>query len=267
ANVILRPEPGENITEGVAVSVHQESFNGHSIQVATTAIPQLLKLNPAWLVRGKGRLLAGQKTAQTLGLHQDDQVNLDGTSRQVAILESGTDFDSFLLLNGPANNPDMVLLRSEHPEQYRGRQAVILQEMVASKYRVLASIKRLMLSVGILAAVAAIATVLNLARVDAAQRRRELGVFKSLGASKNLVNKIIGTEFFILAAISTVLGFLGSVGLGWVILSGISPTSPKIPAMVPVVLFGTALVAFMTAGMIYYIESKRHLVIEALRGE
>lgn len=267
ANVILHPEPGEPVPEGVPVAVQRESYMGQQVEVATAPVKRLLRLNPAWLVQGGGTLLAGQETARLLGLHRDDQINLDGTSRRIAILKSGTEFDSFLILSGQVNNPDMVLLRAAHPEQYRGRNAVILQEMVASKYQVLDSIKRLMLSVGILAAIAAIATVLNLARVDAGRRRRELGIFKSLGAPQHMVYKIIGTEFFLLAVIATLIGFAGSIGLGWGILSGIASAPPHISPDIPAALFFTALVAFMAAGTMYYLESKRRLVIESLRGE
>lgn len=267
ANVILQPEPGEPVPDGVPVSIHRESVNGQQIRVATAPVARLLRLNPAWLVRGDGTLLAGQQTARLLDLHQDDELNLDGTSRQVAILASGTDFDSFLLRDGPVPRPDMVLLRTDHPEQYRGRHAVILQEMVASKYQVLDSIQRLMLAVGILAAIAAIATVLNLARVDAGQRRKELGIFQSLGAPQKMVYRIIGTEFFILAVLATLLGLAGSLGLGWGILSRIASTAPQVSPVVPAALFGTALIAFMAAGSMYYLESRRQLVIESLRGE
>ncbi len=267
ANVILQPEPGSDIGEGVPVEVHQTLYRGHYVQAATAPLGQLLTQNPAWLVRGNGDLLAGREVAESLGFQPGETVSFRNEEHEIAILESGTEFDSFLLRNGEVTNPTMVLIRTDHPDQYRGANAVILKEMVQSKFQVISAIQRLMLSVAIISAIAAVATVINLARVDAANRRSEFGIFKALGAGQRTVFKLVSAEFGLLAILSAGLGLAGSLGLAYGIIYHLSGTAPEVDITGIFIVFFTTGAAYATAGGLYHLESKRQHVIRELQGE
>ncbi len=265
ANVIIKPEDRASIPDGVPVAVAPQYLKGQSVQIATAPLERLLNQNPAWLVRGEGDLLVGQQVATMLDLEEGESITVDGRSRTVAILESGTRFDEFLFRDGSVAQPSMVLLRTENPEQYRGENVVILEEMVRSKYMVLTSIHRLMLIIALIAAVAALATVFNLARLDAGSRRHEFGILKSLGAAHQTIARVVGLEFGILAAVTTCIGFLGSMGLAWIIIKRLSGLAPSVDVLSFVMIALTALLAFGVAGLYYHRTSQQRFAIHDLR--
>ncbi len=267
ANVIVQPEPGSDIAEGVPVEVRQTTYRGQSVQTAIASLDRLLRQNPAWLVRGDGNLLAGREVAQSLGLEENQIISFHNEEHKIAILESGTEFDAFLLQDGEVTNPTMVLIRTDYPDRYRGANAVILQEMVQSKFQVIAAIQRLMFSVAIISAIAAAATVINLARVDASNRRSEFGILKALGAGQRTVYKLVSAEFGILAMLSAGLGLAGSLGLAWGIIHQLAGTAPSVDITGILVVFVTTFAAYAAAGTLYHFESKRQYVIRELRGD
>jgi len=266
ANVILKSPSKDAAREGVPIEVRQTERDGESVRLALTSIAALLDQNPAWLVRGDGTFLVGQKVASRLSLEQGDQITIDGKTGRAALLKSGTQFDEYIFTNGRVDNPSLGLIRSESPGQYRGSNAVILSEMVKSRYAVLQSVGRLMLIIAILSSIASIATVINLARVDAGRRQQEFGIFKSLGSTGGRIGRIIGSEYLVLSGVAILIGVSGSLGLSWGILHFVSGTGIEWNIGNALYITTITLIAFGSAGITYYTASKRHMVVEELRG-
>ena len=266
ANVILKSSSKDVTGEGVSVEVRQADLNGESVRLALTSTGALLAQNPAWLVRGNGEFLVGQEVASDLSIDQGMQITVDGKTGRVALLESGTQFDNYIFTDGTVENPSLALIRSDSPEQYRGNNAVILSEMVKSRYTVLQSVGRLMLFIAVISAIASVATVVNLARVDAGRRQQEFGIFKSLGSSGGQIARIIGSEYLVLSGIAILIGIAGSLGLSWGILHFVSNSGIEWNVDSALYITIITLIAFGSAGVTYYVESKRHMVAEELRG-
>ncbi len=267
ANVILIPEEGVEVEEGVAVYVKSVKLVNTDVSLAITHVQELLKMNPAWIVRGNGSILVGSSVAEQLGINEGDFIEISGFRGRVAILDTGTEFDSFVIVNGSVEEPSMVLIRTENPERYRGMNAIILEEMIRTKYSFLEGIKKLMLYISLISAASSLAAVINLARIDAGSRRREFGVFKALGAQIRTIVKVIFAEFAALSLASGIIGFTSSLVLSWAILTftaGVSP-APSLKALLYV--FATSLAAFSIASFIYVVESKKQDVIDEIRGE
>jgi len=266
ANVILTPEPGQEITEGVPVGLQEAEVQNHPIQLAFSHVQDLLDMNPAWLVQGDGNLLVGQQVAEQLSLQRGDHITVNGIAGSVAILKSGTEFDQYVFADGNVGQPTQVLIRSDNPENYRGENATILTEMVRSRYIVLESISRLMLIIAIISSVASIATVTNLARVDAGRRQKEFGIFKSLGAFNSKIASMISTEYAILSMVSIITGIIGSMALSWGVLYFVSDALPRWNILSVIEIGVVTVIAFGLAGLTYLLESRRHRVAEELRG-
>lgn len=265
ANVILRNPDSAAVAEGVAVEVQTIRMEGVPVERGITSLPSLLNLNPAWLVRGDGPHLVGQDAAARLHVGQGDRLTIDNITGTVAVLETGTRFDQFIFTEGVASDPAFAFIQTDRPEQYKGSDAVILAEMVASKYTVLNSIGRLMLIIAVLSALASVATVTNLVRVDADRRRKEFGIFKSLGASSEHIITLMGLEYLVLSGITLFTGIAGSLALSSGILFAVTGELPSLPmgtVLLPIVL--ADLVAFGGAGITYVLESKRINIAEVL---
>lgn len=268
ANVILTPEKDIEVNQGVAVSVKDAEFRNAEVSLASTNIKELLKLNPAWLVKGNGNILVGRTVAEQFNIAEGSLVEIEDIKGHAAILDSGTEFDSFIIVNGKVQKPSMILIRTDEPEKYRGRKdAIIREEIVKTKYKFLESIKRLMLYVAIISAVSSMAAVVNLARIDAGDRRKEFGVFKALGAFSNTIAKIVLSELTVLSSISGALGLLASLALSWLILSLTADTSPVMNFKSVLYVFATSFVAFGLTFLIYIFESRTRDVVREIRGE
>ncbi len=266
ANVILKNPSKDDLGSGVPVEVQKSEMKGEPVQLAITSTQSLLKQNPAWLVRGNGTFLVGQEVASKLSVTQGDQITIDGKTGVASILKSGTQFDQYIFTDGVAKSPTLELIRADNPDNYRGRNAVILSEMVKSKYTVLESVGRLMLVMAIISAIASIATVINLARVDAGRRQKEFGIFKSLGAPGKRITQLISSEYLVLSAIAILTGIAGSAALSWGIIHYVANSVPNwnLWSMLDIAII--TIIAFGSAGLTYILESKRHQVAEELRG-
>jgi len=266
-NVILTPEGEEKISEGIAVFIKTVPFRDTGVSLATANVAALLEMNPAWVVRGNGDILVGKSVAERFGLTDGSFVEIEKAKGRAAILDSGTDFDSFIVVNGKVEKPSLVLIRTDEPEQYRGKKAVILQEMVRTRYSFLESIRKLMLYVSVLSAIASMAAVLNLARMDAGARRKEFGILTVLGAFQRTIAKIIAAEFLVLACIAGLFGVLASLALSWTVLTFTAGVSPAMHPKTILYILAASLAAFSFTSLLYVFEASRHEVIENIRGE
>lgn len=275
-NVILKPPIDNNNIkdEKVPMYVEEESIRGRNVQTASVLFSELLKMNPAWLVKGepgipvvKWSILIGEDAAAKLDFHKGDTIEEAGVKGQAAILESGTIFDSFIFINKKVYQPNMELIRAKNPSKYKGENAVILNEMVKTKNAVLESTGKLMLFVALISMIVSIASIINLTRIDTSARRKELGIYKSLGASYKSIIKLVSGEFMLLAFASIAAGILGAVLLSWLILSYAAGSVPSVGFDSIFYISVTSLAAFSTAVLVYIFESKRMHAAEELRNE
>lgn len=267
ANVILTPDNGEKVDEGVALYIDEVTLNGSTAYIATTDLLQLLEMNPAWIVRGNGSILVGKDIAEAWGILQGDFIEINNLEGRAAILDSGTEFDSFIIANGSAEKASMVLIKTSAPEKYRGKNAVILEEMVKARYIFLESIKKFMIYVAAISTISSLAAVINLTRMDAGARRKEFGIIKALGASQYNVIKVIFAELAFISAVAVLFGITASIALSQVILGSIADVPLVFSINTAGYIIIASFAAFAIASLIYLIESKRQEVITEIRGE
>jgi hypothetical protein len=94
--------------------------------------------------------------------------------------------------------------------------------------------------------------VYGIAAYTVEQRRREIGIRLALGATPRGVVALVLRRTLRLAAIGTIVGVFGALltnGYLAGLMFGVSPGSPKLLALVSVLLLGTALVAGWLPGM------------------
>ncbi len=270
ANVILKsPLPANTSANDEIVKMYtsEELINGRQVLTALVSIPDLLKMNKAWLVMSVSDILVGEDAAAMLHLHKGDTVQIGGVRNKAAILESGTEFDSYVFINKKVDAPNMELIRASTPAKYTGTNAVILSEMLKTKNAVLESVKKLMFFVALISMLVAAAAIINLTRTDAGARRKEFGIFKSLGASYKSILKLISGEFMLLAVVSFVAGASAAALLSWMILSFAADAVPQISFGSLLVVAATSCAAFLIAVCVYLIESRRMDAAEELRNE
>ena len=268
ANVILNGENYALIEDPhVLVAVQIVELKGQSVKLGITDVEALLRMNSAWMVRGHPGILMGRTLAAQLGISQGDSVAVAGHVQPIGILDSGMEFDSFVLMNGIVDKPAMIFIRCEHPEKYRDRNAVVLEEMIRSKYNFLQSIQRLMLYIALITALASISAIVNLARLDASNRRGEFGVLQALGAEAATLRKVLAAEFSILTVTAGLMGVLASIAVAGGILHFAANAAPRPDIAVVGHVFSTSIAAFAIAALIYLMESGKQNVITAISGE
>ncbi|NOZ58873.1 MAG: ABC transporter permease [Euryarchaeota archaeon] len=265
ANVILT-EVDEVPAGGVAVELRSAELEGSEVVVAVADVEALLAMNPAWLVRGTGDVLAGAEVAERLGIAPGDRVELAGDERVVAVLESGTEFDSYLVVNGTPGEVDMVLLRTEEPERYRGK-GVVLEEMLRAKYAFLEGVESLLAQVSAVTLVTALLGALNLARMDAGTRRREFGILRAMGAGRRTLGWLVLSEYLALALLTGAVALVATLVMSSAVLQATAGTAPVMDAGIPLMLVLFSLLSFLVVGAAYLGELRRQEVAEELRGE
>lgn len=266
ANVFIRPDGAAPRVTDEHVEVALDK-SGEGFVVAETDVDTLIEMNPAWLVRGNGTALVGADVAKRLNVSPGSTLRVDGETHRASVLVTGTEFDSFVVIEGRVSDPSLILVRAEDPSSYRGEDAEVLQEMVKAKYRFLGGVRELLLYVAILSGLASGAAVVNLARMDAGSRRREFGVLEALGARRTDVAKLVGAEFAALSGATAALGVLGSLGLSWAILSLDAGVAPSVGTEPVLQVIGTSFVAFGAAGSIYVLESSRSDPADEIAGD
>ena len=273
ANVILKPENGEveNAVypgdEWIAVYVKTVRMDGSEISLAVTDVERLMQINPAWVLRGEGEVIVGRELAERLGIESGDAIEVNGVKGRAAILDSGTEFDSFVILNGTAEKATMVLVRTDNPEMYRSGNAIILEEMVRTKFSFLRGIEKLLLYIAGVSVVSSLITIVNLSRADAGKRRKEFGIMRAVGADAKMIGKLILTELGIIAMISALMGAIFSVILSWIILVKTADTLPDLSFESIATLIALSAGAFYAVSLMYLVESKRKDVVNELGGE
>lgn len=267
ANVILTPDGGPLPEGGLPVRLKTQQFGGEAITVAVTDQAGLLRMNPAWKLNGKGRLWVGKLLAERLNLRAGSRVNLGGVSGTAAILESGTEFDDFLVVEGEPSPASVIMIASAQPQQYRRRGAIIMEEMLHSRFRFLESITRLLTYVALAAGLAALATVINSFQMDAGARLREIGIFKALGSRRRAIGAALSLELAFLALICAGLGSAAGLAIATLILQLSAQAQPVFSPAIGVHVLQTSVTAFALVGIIFWWQSSRHEAVTEMGRE
>lgn len=261
ANVILRPEKGYS-GEGLPLAIGERELKGEEVKVALTDVERLLNMNPAWVVKGHGELLVGREVAEKLNIGEGSRVELEGLKGRASILESGTEFDNYIFAQGRGQDPNLVLIKTEDTQRYENKNAIILEEMLNSKYSFLKSLKELILFVSAIAMLSSMGAIVNLARIDAGARSGEFGVFRALGAPSRLIALAIAGEFILLALAVGALGFLLSLAIGWAIMAATAEAAISFSFKALAYIFAASLLAFALASLFYIAQSKKEVAIQ-----
>jgi len=271
ANVIVTDvsdfKPKNPSDEFIAISLKSARIGNYEVILAITNVDKLLSINPAWFVRGNGEIIVGRELADALMLSQEDIIEVDRYKGRVAILDSGTEFDGYIIVNGSAKNPSLILVKAENPEEYKDESVIILKEFVRTKYSFLEGMSRILFIASLISAIASFVAIVNLARIDAGKRVNEFGILKALGATNRLITKILLVEFLVISAISSITGSMISVIVSWVVMNKIAKISPTLNFDALGLILIVTILSFSVLCLLYLNESKRRGVIEILRGE
>jgi putative ABC transport system permease protein len=257
--------------------------DGENVLAVGANLDRLLEINPDWRVQGKVSqfedldCLVGSHLATEMRLHAGDQLqigplrsdtseaqNAPQTLRIRAMVSTGTSADDQVFvplaalqqiasLTGKISSVDLRVPGDVHEIESAIRQLAAafpgatvrpVRQIVYSQGRVLATIRRLMLA---LTALILVITALCVAATMTAiviERRKDVAVMKSLGASERLVMELFLSEGAVLGLLGGVTGFfIGALfarGIAWRLFH--VPLAPSWWVF-PVVTFSTMVLA------------------------
>lgn len=111
ATVILLGSAADSVSGG-GVNIEHARHRGQELTIATSDFEWLLEMNAAWLVRGAVPILVGQEVADQYDLSRWESSPFSGTEGSVAVLASGTRFDSYVFVDEAVQDTSMLLLLS-----------------------------------------------------------------------------------------------------------------------------------------------------------
>jgi putative ABC transport system permease protein len=220
--------------------------DGTAVAVVGVRWDEELPIKSYWVTDGKfptepDEIVVGSKAAKNLGLSAGDTVNLmDHTFLVSAVLDpTGGDDDSVILadlgtLQTVANRPDEIsflevaALCSGCPiedivAQMNGKlphtDIKALRNIVNQRMESINFVQRLVLSISLVILVTA-ATMVGLSMLSAVnERKKDIGLLRSLGYSKGRVFFIFCLEAGIIGMISGLLGYFSGFGVSFKALS------------------------------------------------
>lgn len=273
--------------------------NGRQIVINGTVFEQALRINPWWSVEGEipakgshGAIL-GKEVAAKLGLKAGDSftVKEGGTVRTLAVtgtLNSGGSEDSQVIMDldqaqsisgltgkvsvvevsvlaGEGQNLDQVAASLD--ELVPGARAKTVKQVAKASQNLLGKINLLMVLVTALIIFISGLTVSASLANAVMERRREIGLMKSLGAEGRGIASVILGEALVLSAVAGPAGYLLGLVLAQAIgLSVFDTTVSFHLPVIPIVIISAGVLAFVASLM----PVRRALSIEPaviLRGE
>jgi putative ABC transport system permease protein len=172
----------------------------------------------------------------------------------------------YLKLDNPAQTRDVVDEMKEKFDGYQIYSMAELQSLISvDNVPGLKTFINVILGIGVLVGIAVVSLSMYMAVL---QRTREIGILKSLGASKGFVMKLIMVEAFAMGTGGTILGIAFSYGTRWALHEFVPASLPQaiVPGWWPIaglVAMGSALVGALYPGML----AVRQDPIEALAYE
>ena len=220
----------------------------------------ILSLKRAWHINGRfpqnGEVMVGSETVRRYGWHLGNIVRLPGFTEQKAVVSGivaptqGAD-DTFIYLQlaaaqkmfGHPNQLTHILVRLADPQdlerataQLRGCDAGLSMNIVPLAH-VFKTIQSLVAStrlfLGCLAAIGLLgsaAGVSNAVLMAVAEREREIGIMRAIGASRVDIVRLISTEAIQVSLIGSVAGLLVAYGAARAVESWVRAQLPFAPA-------------------------------------
>ena len=232
-------------------------------------------------------ILVDQYYADSAHVHAGDQLKLLNREWNVAgIVEPGKMSHLFVELPvlqdliGATDKLSIIYLKLDNPDntaqvvdylktKYQGYPIYSMKELISllsvNNIPVLKTFIDVIIGIGIVIGFAVVSLSMYMAVL---QRTREIGILKSLGASKGFVMGLILAEAFLLGLGGTILGIMFSFGTKWIMSVFVPASLPQ--AIVPIwwpiagmVAMGAALLGALYPGML----AVRQDPIEALAYE
>ncbi|WP_334138675.1 ABC transporter permease, partial [Corynebacterium variabile] len=126
------------------------------------------------------------------------------------------------------------------PAEFAGRQTDLIDRIIAVVYALSA-----------LAVIVAVLGVANTLALSVAERRREIGMLRAVGATRGLIRRTITVEAVLTSVYGAVVGVLAGLGAGFAVLGvlgDVGLTSVIVPwAVVAGVLVGSVVVGVVSA--------------------
>jgi putative ABC transport system permease protein len=257
----VRTTPGVQTAAPALMSAFYDATGRQSVYVGIDT--NMLALKPGWRITGAfpaqaGELLVGSEISARSHWQLGQQVQLPGLPNATRVIRGilspthGAE-DSFIylqladaqtLLRRPAQLTH-ILVRLVDPNQLdtvvsqlRGCDAGLYMNVVplAHLFRtiqgVVSSTRLLLVCLAMVALLAAAAGVSNTLLMSAAERTREIGVLRALGASRRQIFSLFWIETLQISIIGTMVGMMAAFGLsrlleGW--LRSTLPFSPTEP--------------------------------------
>ena len=291
---------GEYTLDGYAPFLYEMvQINGNKVIVSGTVFDQALKINPWWKITGdippkNGKnVLIGAELAKKLNLGAGDSLSLSYGDRRENMIVSGTVLtggseDNQILMNlelaqSLSNLPGKVSVvqvsvtanenqsldgfASSLENRVPAAHAKTIKQVADAGQNLLGKINMLMGLVTVLIIFIAGLTVSASLANAVIERRREIGLMKSLGAEGRGIAVIILGESLALSAVAGPLGCLMGLAMAQAIGLSVFDTTVSLHLpVIPVVIISAALLAFVASLMPVH----RALSIEPaviLRGE
>lgn len=209
-----------------------------------------------WAVQGEfpqsdNQIIVGSKAASKLGLKPEDVISMFGSDLQVSgiLYETGTDDDTVVLMNlgklqsltgqpGATSFIEVAALCAGCPiedivHELRGQLPTVdvkaLQNVVNQRMASVKFVQKLALSISIVILVTA-ASMVGLSMLSAVnERKKDIGILRSLGYGKDHIFMIFCLEAGLIGVLSGLVGYLTGFGASFKVLEFLSIAQGVLP--------------------------------------
>ena len=245
ADAVRSIELGERISAVAPKLVTMVQSGGQSLGVVGVLLDEELRIKNYWGVNGswpqdEGDLLLGSEAAARLGLGPGDRVELMGREFRVAgtLMPTGGDDDRVAFADigavqeltdqqGLATFVEVAALCSGCPIEdivdqiaaaLPGVEVNALKSVMEQRMFTISFVERLVLAMGGVILLCGLGMIFLSMLAAVAERRKEIGVLRSLGFSKAGVFTIFCGEALVLGLVAGIAGVAGGVAAGYPVL-------------------------------------------------
>lgn len=249
--------------------------NDQAVAVVGVLWEQELNLKSYWNVQGQwpeeGEALLGSRAAEQLGLKPGDLLSLEAESLRVSgvLEETGSDDDSVIFADlafvqklaqrpNEADFLEVAALCSGCPIEdivnelksvLPGQDVLALRQVAESRMYTVHFAQNLTFSISLVILITACATVFMAMLSAVNERRKEIGIMRSVGFSRSDIFVVFASEAAVIGLLAGVLGFLVGHLLAGQVLIGLNlvDTADAMPTLDPTYFLLTTLFVGMIA--------------------